>query len=48
MYGFALVWLLVSILFHAIFEQSINNKMVSKNLSWNVYYWYLFTVMENL
>ena len=30
MYGFSLVWLLVLILFHAILEQSINNKMVSK------------------
>ena len=30
MYGFSLVWLLVLILFRAILEQSINNKMVSK------------------
>ena len=30
MYGFSLVWLFVLILFRAIFEQSINNKMVSK------------------
>ena len=28
-------------------EQSINNKMVSKVLSWNVYYWYVFTLMPN-
>ena len=36
MYGFFLVWLLVLILFHAIFKQSISNKMVGKNLGWNV------------
>ena len=30
MYSFSLVWLLVLILFRAILEQSINNKMVSK------------------
>ena len=30
MYGFSLVWLMVLILFHAILEQSINNKMVCK------------------
>ena len=29
-YGFSLVWVLVLILIHAILEQSINNKMVSK------------------
>ena len=29
-YGFSLVWFLVLILIHAILEQSINNKMVSK------------------
>ena len=29
-YGFSLVWVLVLILFRAILEQSINNKMVSK------------------
>ena len=29
-YGFFLVWVLVLILIHAILEQSINNKMVSK------------------
>ena len=29
-YGFSLVWDLVLILFRAILEQSINNKMVSK------------------
>ena len=29
-YGFSLVWALVLILIHAIFEQSIKNKMVSK------------------
>ena len=29
-YGFSLVWDLVLILIHAILEQSINNKMVSK------------------
>ena len=30
-YGFSLVWVLVLILIRAILEQSINNKMVSKN-----------------
>ena len=30
MYGFCLVWLQVLILFHAILEQLINNKMVNK------------------
>ena len=30
MYGFSVVWLLVLILFRAMLEQSINNKMVSK------------------
>ena len=30
-YGFSLVWFLVLILIHAILEQSINKKMVSKN-----------------
>ena len=44
-YGFSLVWVLVLILICAILEQSINNKMV---LGWNVYYWYLFTLMQNL
>ena len=29
-YGFSLVWFLVLILIHAILEQSVNNKMVSK------------------
>ena len=29
-YGFSLIWVLVLILIHAILEQSINNKMVSK------------------
>ena len=29
-YGFSLVWVLVLILFRAISEQSVNNKMVSK------------------
>ena len=29
-YGFSLVWVLVLILIHAILEQSMNNKMVSK------------------
>ena len=29
-YGFSLVWVLVLIVFRAILEQSINNKMVSK------------------
>ena len=37
MYGFSLVRLLVLVLIRTILEQSINNKMVSKNLSWNVY-----------
>ena len=41
-YGFSLVWVLVLILIRAILEQSINNKMVSKILSWNVYYWYIY------
>ena len=39
MYGFSLVTL----------EQSINNKMVKngeQNLGWNVYYWYLLTLMQ--
>ena len=30
-YGFSLVWFLVLILIRTILEQSINNKMVSKN-----------------
>ena len=47
-YGFSLVWVLVLILIRAILEQSINNKMVSKILMWNVYYWYVFTLMPNL
>ena len=39
-YSFSLVlWVLLLILIGAIMEQSMNNKMVSKNLSWNVYYW---------
>ena len=46
-YGFSLVWVLVLIPIRSILEQSINNKMVSKNLSWNVYYWYVFTLMPN-
>ena len=46
-YGFSLVWVLVLILIRATLEQSINNKMVSKNLSWNVYYWYVLTQMKN-
>ena len=46
-YGFSLVWFLVLILIRAILEQSINNKMVGEqNLSWNVYYWYVFTLMR--
>ena len=32
-------------LFRFILEQSINNKMVSK--IWNVYYWYVLTLMPN-
>ena len=44
-YGFSLVWVLVLILICAILEQSINNKMLSK--SWNVYYWYVLTLMPN-
>ena len=45
-YGFSLVWFLVLILIRAILEQSINNIMMSKiNLSWNVFYWYVFTLM---
>ena len=47
-YGFSLVWVLVLILIRAILEQSINNKMVSENISWNVYYWYVFTLMPKL
>ena len=47
-YGFSLVWVLVLILIRAVLEQSINNKMVSKILSWNVYYWYVLTLMPNL
>ena len=46
-YGFSLVWFLVLILIRAILEQSINNKTVEQNLSWNVYYWYVFTIMPN-
>ena len=46
-YGFSLVWFLVLILIRAILEQSINIKS-EHNLSWNVYYWYVFTLMPNL
>ena len=45
-YGFSLVWFLVLIPIRAILEQSINKKMVS-NLSWNVHYWYVLTLMPN-
>ena len=45
-YGFSLVWVLVLILIRSILEQSINNKMVSKNLSWNVFYWYVLTLIK--
>ena len=38
---------LVLILIRAILEQSINNKMVSKIFSWNVYFWYVLTLMKN-
>ena len=49
MYGFSLVWLLVLILFRVILEQSINKKKNGEqNLGLNVYYWYLFTLMQNL
>ena len=44
-YGFSLIWVLVLILIRAILEQSINNKMLSKR--WNVYYWYVLTLMPN-
>ena len=44
MYGFFLVWFLVLILFRATLEQSIQNG--EQNLGWNVYYWYLFTLMQ--
>ena len=47
-YDLSLVWVLVLILIRTILEQSINNKMVSKILSWNVYYWYVFIPMPNL
>ena len=47
-YGFTLVWLLVSILFRAILKQSNNNQNGEQNLGWIVYYWCLFTLMENL
>ena len=47
-YGFSLVWFLVLILIRAILEQSINNKNGEQNLSCNVYYWYVFTLMPNL
>ena len=46
-YGFSLVWVLVLILILAILEQSINNKNGEQNLSWNVYYWYVLTLMKN-
>ena len=46
-YGFSLVWFLVLILIHAILEQSINNKMVSK-IQVECYYWYVLTLMPNL
>ena len=45
-YGFSLVWCLV--LIRAILEQSINKKNGEQNLSWNVYYWYVFTLIPNL
>ena len=35
-------------LIRAILEQSINNKNSEQNLSWNVYYWYVLTLMPNL
>ena len=52
MYDFFLVWLFFMpffgvILFCAILEKSINNRMASK-IKVDVYYWYLFTQMENL
>ena len=42
-YGFFLVWVLVLIPICAIWEQN-----GEQNLSWNVYYWYVFTLMPNL
>ena len=46
-YGFSLVWVLVLILIRAILEQSINNKNGEQNLSWNVYYWDVLTLIPN-
>ena len=47
-YGFSLVWVLVLILIRAILEQSIKNQNNGEqNLSWNVYYWYVLTLMPN-
>ena len=49
MYGFSLSRLMVLILIRAILEQLINIKQNGEqNLSWHVYYWYLFTLMQNL
>ena len=45
MYDFSLVWLLVLIIFLAILELSINKKNGEENLGWNIYYWYLFTLV---
>ena len=46
--GFSLVWVLVLILIRAILEQSIKKQNWEQNLSLNVYYWYVFTLMPNL
>ena len=31
-----------------ILEQSIDKQISEQNLSWNVYYWYVFTLMPKL
>ena len=45
--GFSLVWDLVLIFIRAILEQSINNNG-EQNLSCNVYYRYVLTLLPNL
>ena len=45
-HGFSLVWLLVLIVFVPFWSNQLQND--EQNLGRNVYYWYLFTLMQNL